>query len=433
MTQLKSQLIKWASEYETPEFITSDPVQIPRRYLGHKCNTEISAFITAWIAWGSRSQIIKKADFIDRKILQEQPLQYILSKYWEKYRGDTGKIYRTFSYNDFCDLCARFFDVYTLYPDMEQAIIAEGAKYKERGHLRALQSLFGNTKGIPEKENAACKRLCLFLRWVCRGGCVDFGLWSCVKPENLIIPLDTHVHKQAIRLGITTRKTADILAAIEITDYFVDIFPGDPCRGDFALFGYGVNGALDVVGAVSEAVAEHEKNTCPPVEHLPVIEGCEPPKQTTAQKFRIKARHKIRAMRDAGVLWIPKKKMTAEDMPEALRELKVVDILKMQSFFDNVSRELTNIWNDRQSARRDAEYNGGRLKAHPLDDLKRNGCLVPGKFIVTYASILDKVHVNLPRAQRDVVTVLGNTAYQKTMQKLIDDERNKEKGNGSDR
>ena len=29
--------------------------------------------------------------------------------------------------------------------------------------------------------------------------------------------------------------------AKEITDYFNDIFPGDPAKGDFALFGYGVN------------------------------------------------------------------------------------------------------------------------------------------------------------------------------------------------
>ena len=30
----------------------------------------------------------------------------------------------------------------------------------------------------------------------------------------------------------------------EITDYFTDIFPGDPARGDFALFGYGVENMI---------------------------------------------------------------------------------------------------------------------------------------------------------------------------------------------
>ena len=29
--------------------------------------------------------------------------------------------------------------------------------------------------------------------------------------------------------------------ALEITDAFREIFPGDPCKGDFALFGYGVS------------------------------------------------------------------------------------------------------------------------------------------------------------------------------------------------
>ena len=32
----------------------------------------------------------------------------------------------------------------------------------------------------------------------------------------------------------------DIRTVEEITDSFRSIFPGDPCKGDFALFGYGV-------------------------------------------------------------------------------------------------------------------------------------------------------------------------------------------------
>lgn len=62
---LNDNLKRWAEQYETAEFIQSDPVQIPHRY-DSRVNIEISAFVTAWIAWGSRKQIIQKADFIDR-------------------------------------------------------------------------------------------------------------------------------------------------------------------------------------------------------------------------------------------------------------------------------------------------------------------------------------------------------------------------------
>ena len=32
---------------------------------------------------------------------------------------------------------------------------------------------------------------------------------------------------------------------MEITDAFREIFPDDPCKGDFALFGYGVTRGTD--------------------------------------------------------------------------------------------------------------------------------------------------------------------------------------------
>lgn len=74
-------------------------------------------------------------------------------------------------------------------------------------------------------------------------GKVDLGLWSHSSPAELIIPLDVHVHDQALALGLTSRRQKDIATAAEITDSFRDIFPGDPAKGDFALFGYGIDNA----------------------------------------------------------------------------------------------------------------------------------------------------------------------------------------------
>jgi hypothetical protein len=54
------------------------------------------------------------------------------------------------------------------------------------------------------------------------------------------MPLDVHVYAQATALGLTGRRQKDIVTAHEITDAFREIFPQDPCLGDFALFGYGV-------------------------------------------------------------------------------------------------------------------------------------------------------------------------------------------------
>ena len=66
-------------------------------------------------------------------------------------------------------------------------------------------------------------------------------LWRKSDPRDLVIPLDVHVYTQAEALGLCKRRSKDFATAMEITDSFRELFPDDPVKGDFALFGYGVN------------------------------------------------------------------------------------------------------------------------------------------------------------------------------------------------
>lgn len=396
---LNDNLKRWAEQYETAEFIQSDPVQIPHRY-DSRVNIEISAFVTAWIAWGSRKQIIQKADFIDREIFKGAPYHYIVgtdtqgtAPEWKQYKGSKENFYRAFTYADFHDLCARLHHVYTNWESMEAAI-----KYSHEINgepsLQTLFSLFGSVKGIPDgTTQTACKRLCMFLRWMCRKGSpVDFGLWDVCDPRNLIMPLDTHVHRQAIRLGLTTRRTPDLRTAIEITDRFAEIFPDDPTKGDFALFGYGVN--KGTVAGINE-IAEATK------------------KGTKAQK---KANEAIAAA-----------------VPTPVADLSIADVLKMPLFFDNVKAQLTSLWNDRETARKKAARKNQRLKAHVIDRMHNNGDWEPGQFVVLFAKILDKVETGYSSSEREFIRAVGITAFNITMQKLIDDEKKRDNSNGNDK
>ena len=82
----------------------------------------------------------------------------------------------------------------------------------------------------------------MLLRWLVRNdSIVDLGIWTIIEPKDLIIPVDTHVHRQALRLGLTCSKQANMKTAIEITNNIKTIFPLDPTLADFSLFGYGVN------------------------------------------------------------------------------------------------------------------------------------------------------------------------------------------------
>jgi uncharacterized protein (TIGR02757 family) len=402
---LNENLKRWAEQYETAEFVKNDPVQIPRRY-DSRVNIEISAFVTAWIAWGNRKQIIKKADYIDREIFKGEPYHYIVGNNvepgaapeWKQYKDSPESFYRTFTFGDFHDLCERLCDVYTVYGNMEAAI--NNTQNGEKP-LQTLLALFGSVNGIPDgSTSTACKQLCLFLRWMCRKGSpVDFGLWTVCEPRNLIIPLDTHVHKQAIRLGLTTRRTPDLRTAIEITDRFAEIFPDDPTKGDFALFGYGVNkGTAAGINDIAEATT----------------------KLSEATKKGAKAQKKVNEAIAAAV-------------PTPVADLSIADVLKMPLFFDNVKTQLTSLWNDRETARKKAAKDNQRLKAHVIDRMHNAGDWEPGKFVVIFATILDKVATGYSSNELEFIRAVGMTAFNITMQKLIDDEKKRDNSDGNDK
>lgn len=89
------------------------------------------------------------------------------------------------------------------------------------------------------------KKLNMFLRWMIRKESeVDFGIWESFDRRDLLIPLDTHVCRVARLLGLTDTETFSLKNVRNITSALAEVFPDDPCLGDFALFGCGVNGVL---------------------------------------------------------------------------------------------------------------------------------------------------------------------------------------------
>lgn len=254
MNGLKEQLRYLADKYETKDFIEADPIQFPRKFcidtdyagliMDDKRNVEISGFITAWLSYGNRTQIIKTVEKL-HTLMGWKPYDYLMRQEWREFKNSNARLYRfNNTYGYFHDLLQRLFTVYTFWDSLEDAVLDE--KFNLSGktpYIFQLQTIFFAVFGIPTtSEKSACKRLAMFLRWMIRRNSpVDMGIWERCQPEKLIIPLDTHVHRQALNLGITKRKSADMRTAQEITDYFSDIFPGDPAKGDFALFGYGVN------------------------------------------------------------------------------------------------------------------------------------------------------------------------------------------------
>lgn len=91
------------------------------------------------------------------------------------------------------------------------------------------------------RAGSACKRLVLYARWMVRpADGVDLGLWP-IPASELVIPVDTHIHRISRNLGLTARRTASWVTAEEITAKLRLLDPEDPVKYDFALCHLGVS------------------------------------------------------------------------------------------------------------------------------------------------------------------------------------------------
>jgi uncharacterized protein (TIGR02757 family) len=91
-------------------------------------------------------------------------------------------------------------------------------------------------------SGSACKRLCMYLRWMVRpADGIDLGLWQLIPPRKLIIPVDAHIQRIARFLGLTRRKQADWRMAQEITAALKVFDAEDPVKYDFSLCHIGIS------------------------------------------------------------------------------------------------------------------------------------------------------------------------------------------------
>ncbi len=110
----------------------------------------------------------------------------------------------------------------------------------DRGPTRRPNSLLPAVCG-----GGARKRLHLMLRWLVRRDEVDPGGWDGINPRQLVVPLDTHMHRLGTQLGLLDRRQPDGRAALALTEAFRQIAPADPVRYDFALTRLGIRSDCD--------------------------------------------------------------------------------------------------------------------------------------------------------------------------------------------
>jgi len=173
-TELKDFLDSKVEQYNHPDFIESDPIQIPHKF-SKKEDIEIASLLTATIAWGNRKSIINNAKRM-MLLLDESPYDFIINHQDTDLKSLLPFVHRTFNGNDFIQFVEGLKHLYTHHNGMELLF----SKYAEKdslqksihhfkNHFFEIEHLPRTRKHISDPlKNSAAKRINMFLRWMVR-------------------------------------------------------------------------------------------------------------------------------------------------------------------------------------------------------------------------------------------------------------------------
>jgi len=245
---LKEFLDEKVMAYQNPKFLTSDPIQIPHTFQ-RKEDIEISAFLTATIAWGNRKSIINNSRKL-MALMANSPFDFVMNHTDNDLVAIQGFVHRTFNGTDLSFFMRSLQNIYKHHNGLEGIF----TKYQQKDSLQPTISKFKeiffeiphekrSTKHVSDPlRGSAAKRINMFLRWMVRSANtgVDFGLWNEIPTAKLSCPLDVHSGNVARKLKLLKRKQNDAKALAELDKNLRKLDPIDPVKYDFALFGLGV-------------------------------------------------------------------------------------------------------------------------------------------------------------------------------------------------
>lgn len=252
LVDLHSYLDNLVDTFEKEAFIADDPIVVPHSFEDPH-DQEIIGLYAALLAWGQRKTLLKNLESLCER-MSYKPRQFVrdFSPSRDAHLFSNFK-HRTFQPIDAVWLTSNLSDVIKRHGSLENAFVS----FLEPHALHigeALQSfsdlLFEINPQTPKRlrkhlarpnAGSACKRFCMYLRWMARTGPVDLGIWNAIQQKQLILPLDVHSGRQARALGMLNRKNDDWKAALELTRNCLLLSPEDPCKYDYAFFGLGVN------------------------------------------------------------------------------------------------------------------------------------------------------------------------------------------------
>lgn len=237
--------------YNNESFIEADPISVPHSFT-RPVDREIAGFLAATISWGNRRAIVQSAHRMMR-YMDNAPEDFVRNATETDMEYLRTYVHRTFNGVDFQDFVRGLRHIITEWGSVGNYF---ETRYEEHGDLRPVFSDFRRDFFAAEHDahcekhlssidkGAACKRLCMYLRWFVRHDDrgVDFGMWRRIPMSALYMPLDIHTGRMGRNLGLLNRKQSDWKAVEELTASLRELHADDPVRYDYSLFGLGISG-----------------------------------------------------------------------------------------------------------------------------------------------------------------------------------------------
>lgn len=246
---LKEELDRLYLDFNNKKFIHPDPLEFLYKY-NSISDREIAGLVASSLAYGRVAQILKSVSIVLAKMIPG-PLIFLKE-------SSPRLIYRTFSH--FKHRFTTGAELSCLLVNIKNSILKHGSLNEcfidglKKEDKSVFPAVLNFAKNLNSSQNNRCnslmpspvgdsafKRLNLYLRWMVRRDNVDPGGWYKISSSKLIVPLDIHMHRISLKLGLTKRKQADIKTALEVTDSFRGFDKNDPVKYDFALTRLGMN------------------------------------------------------------------------------------------------------------------------------------------------------------------------------------------------
>ena len=249
---IENQLEQLYKRLNRREYVHPDPLEFLYGYDNIR-DREVAGLVSAVLAYGRVARILKSVSTI-LEIMGPIPSDYLKHNSFETMKAAfNGFTHRFTNGEKMAAFLTGIRGVLREFGSLEECFYA-GLDQREQtvfsgmsffaGRIRKYcPSCPGHLVPVPERMSA-CKRFNLYFRWMIRCDAVDPGGWNNVSAAGLIIPLDVHMYRLCTQLGFTTRRSADMKTALEITEAFRKISPQDPVRYDFSLTRLGIRNDL---------------------------------------------------------------------------------------------------------------------------------------------------------------------------------------------